>query len=83
MNMFEALIPPDVKAAFLRVPEFVEQWTAFMNALGKRLGIIDGKLDSIDNKLQFLISETNITPELHENVVNMAVYDPRNVRRYD
>ncbi len=79
--MFDAFFPAEVKAAFAQVPEFVERWTKFMNALGGRLNLVVEKLDTIDCKLTFLIAETNLTPELHADVVARAAVDPRNVWR--
>jgi hypothetical protein len=40
-------------------------------------------IDDVSDKLTLLMSETNITPELHSDVLQMASTDPRNASPRD
>jgi hypothetical protein len=71
--------------------EFMNAWIAFMNKVGKRIEDLIAAVERVDNKaslqldeletikeqLTILVSETNLTPQLHERVAAMAADDPR------
>lgn len=74
-----------------KVMEFMNAWLAFMHKTGKKMDDLIAGVERLDNKAQYhadnldeikeqlaiLISETNLTPQLQENVEAMAGYDPR------
>jgi hypothetical protein len=89
LDVFTKMLSPD----FLQqVTTFMTEWTSFMNRMGEKLKFIESQTVSTDNKVCYLVkemdtanerllwlmSETSITPELHGDVLQMAVNDPRN-----
>lgn len=85
---------PEILKMQPKVEEFMSAWTAFMNKLGDDVKHQDAMAQTIDNKVSFLItqseeisdkltmlmSETNLTPELQNDVWQMAQSDPRNAK---
>src|SRR5208283_3624326 len=65
--------------AIARLPQFFDEWLRFMQRIGAQLERIEMRLDMIDSKLQSLLVENNLTPELHATVMQMAQNDPRNM----
>lgn len=64
---------------FADLPKFMSAWTKFMQDIGAATKRNTALLETIDNKLTLLMSETNLTPELHSDVIAMAAADPRNI----
>jgi hypothetical protein len=74
------------------VLEFISAWQNFMHHLKGKLEYSEAKLEAMDNRQQFVIdelqeisdkltllmSETNITADLHGEVLMMSNADPRN-----
>lgn len=83
---------PEIMKLAPKAEEFMAEWVKFMNHLNASLKFIEGTGQSTDNKIQYLISavdganekltlilsENNITPSLHADVLLMANADPRN-----
>lgn len=84
-------LPELVKMA-PQAQEFMTAWLQFMDRLGRKLDYSESKLETLDNRtayiarevdtanerLVMLMSETNLTPELHHEALMMANSDPRN-----
>lgn len=64
---------------FADLPKFMAAWTKFMQDIGAATKYNTALLETIDNKITLLMSETNLTPELHSDVIAMSAADPRNI----
>jgi len=69
---------PGTEDLFASLPRFFTDATAFMRYFRERIGHVENRLESIDSKLTILIAETNLTPELHGEIIVAARRDPRN-----
>src|SRR5271170_5389495 len=70
---------------------FMQTWTGALNRMGEKLNRIEAAIERVDNKaslqldelqtvreqLAILVSDTNLTPELHESILEAAADDPR------
>lgn len=93
LEMFLKMLPPDTMEAFRQAPQFMDAWTKFMLHLRERLSYGESRLETIDNKLSYVVSrvdeanerlvlimsETNLTPVIHTAALAMAAADPRNM----
>lgn len=87
---------PQIMAMAPKAEEFMGAWVKFMNHLGEKLKWSESKLETIDNKLTYVVreidqanerlilimAETNLTPTIHDGVIGMAASDPRNQPGY-
>lgn len=83
---------PELMKMAPQAQEFMSAWLEFMNRIGRKLDYSEAKLESLDNRtvyiareldvanerLVMIMSETNLTPELHHEAMMMANSDPRN-----
>lgn len=83
---------PELMKMAPQAQEFMTAWLEFMNRMGRKLDYSEAKLESLDNRTSYianeldkanerlvlLMSETNLTPELHAEALMMANSDPRN-----
>lgn len=83
---------PEIMKMAPQAQEFMGAWLEFMNRLGRKLDYSEAKLETLDNRTSYiareidtanerlvmLMSETNLTPELHAEALMMANADPRN-----
>jgi hypothetical protein len=88
------LASPELMLMIEELPKKVEEWTVFLKKLDTALKYLDARVEGSDNKLSYLctltedvsekltllMSETAVTPVLHDNVLAMADEDPRNAQ---
>ena len=81
MNIMDVMkIASDPKTfVFLEdAKKFIVNWTQFMNFVRSEQKSIQMQLESIDNKMTMLLSQTAVTAEIHGDVAAMSSHDPRN-----
>ena len=93
MNPFDLMKSlPEVTKIIPQVEEFIKAWLAFMNKLSPKLDYLEAKAETnenllnflvsavtgVDEKLTLLIAESNISPNLQQEVEAMSAIDPRN-----
>lgn len=64
------------------VQRFVKEWFEFMQVLRKQLISVDMKLDSIDSKINFLISRPIVDENIYQESLQTFQDDPRNNGKY-
>jgi hypothetical protein len=94
IGKMSAMASPELIAMVETLPQKVAEWSAFLAKLDKALKALDSRGETLDNKIEYLVSasaeisqkltllmsESAVTPELHDDVLTMATADPRNER---
>jgi hypothetical protein len=91
MKQFIGLLPPEAIQMISDMPATLDRWEKWMIKHAGMIGHIDGRIETIDNKVSYLcdgvddvrekltllMSESNLTPELHDAIIANSVADPR------
>lgn len=91
LNLFDALKvlnDPKFLALADKIPEWISQWDRLVSGVrflesaaqsaDNRLVYLIRELESANEKLTLIMSETHISPDLHAEAVAMSRADPRN-----
>lgn len=84
---------PELMQVVETLPQKVEEWSRFLAELKSALRHLDARGETVDSKLSYLcgvseeisdkltllMTESAVTPELHDAVLAMAEDDPRNL----
>src|SRR5208282_6006341 len=85
-EMIKRFFPPHVLEGVGKIPTLMQNGLKLVERIDGRVETVDNKItylcdlvEAVSDKITLLMAESNLTPELHDDVLLRASDDPRNV----